>query len=79
MNIKPTFKSPEIESFMTALVGESRETAMQSETGPRCIGQPFGCGERLGNMEAHFKDQRSFDEYRISGLCQNCQDRIFGS
>ena len=25
-----------------------------------------------------FKDALSVEEYRISGLCQKCQDRVFG-
>lgn len=25
-----------------------------------------------------FRDSLSIKEFRISGLCQNCQDRIFG-
>lgn len=32
------------------------------------------CGEEITG----FKDKRSKDEYRISGMCQNCQDEIWG-
>ncbi len=34
---------------------------------------PF-CGEVI----SEFKDTLSLKEYKISGLCQICQDRLFG-
>lgn len=27
----------------------------------------------------HFRDQLSAKEYSISGLCQECQDKVFGA
>jgi ribosomal protein S18 len=36
---------------------------------------PF-CGEVI--VESEFKDTLSLKEYKISGLCQICQDRLFG-
>lgn len=39
-----------------------------------CVLPPFGCGG-----PAHtFHDPLSKKEYMISGLCQKCQDQIFG-
>jgi len=32
------------------------------------------CGERVGE----FKDELSRKEYTISGMCQKCQDSVFG-
>jgi len=26
---------------------------------------------------SNFRDEKSKEEYRISGLCQNCQDEVF--
>ncbi len=49
-----------------------RREAMQDR---KCIPAPIGCGK----VASHFKDDISAKEYRISGLCQNCQDSIFGS
>lgn len=40
-----------------------------------CVKPPFGCGKPIGD----FKDQLSAKEYTISGLCQDCQDEVFGS
>lgn len=36
---------------------------------------PF-CGKEI--LEAEFKDELSKKEYGISGMCQHCQDSIFG-
>lgn len=33
------------------------------------------CGEPIG--EQFFRDKLSRREYRISGLCQKCQDKVF--
>lgn len=30
------------------------------------------------NLEDLFRDDFSFKEYSISGMCQKCQDKIFG-
>ena len=40
-----------------------------------CVQPPFGCGKPA----TEFRDALSIKEYRISGLCQNCQDAIFKS
>lgn len=41
----------------------------------KCINPPIGCGQPI----ISFKDKLSEKEWRISGLCQTCQDKIFGS
>lgn len=38
-----------------------------------CIPKPIGCGQPI----VRFKDSVSESEYRISGLCQECQDNFF--
>ena len=35
------------------------------------------CNEEIISME-DFKDILSIQEYKISGLCQKCQDKTFG-
>ncbi len=37
---------------------------------------PF-CGKPIDNMR-DFNDDLSWKEYKISGLCQTCQDGFFG-
>ena len=66
----PTSKSPEIEKLLEGLSG--RTTAIEAD---KCLAPPIGCG----GPATEFKDDRSNDEYRISGWCQNCQDAVFGN
>lgn len=66
--MEPTRKSPAIRDFLQSMTG--RTTAIEAM---RCIDVPFGCGQEVGN----FRDEISLREYRISGLCQTCQDSIF--
>ena len=67
---EPTKKDPAIKGFLSALAGASREETIRAR---RCMPAPIGCG---GDAHA-FKDSLSVKEYRISGLCQACQDKIW--
>lgn len=40
----------------------------------KCVNPPIGCGRPVTG----FKDEISRQEYEISGLCQDCQDQVFG-
>ncbi|KKM18655.1 hypothetical protein LCGC14_1663510 [marine sediment metagenome] len=66
----PTPKSPEITKLLEGFSG--RTTAIEAD---KCVNPPFGCG----GPATEFRDDLSNDEYRISGLCQNCQDAVFGN
>ena len=55
------------EAMSLNLYGRSRSSALAA-------GQCVKCGEF--NLE--FRDELSRKEYGISGLCQPCQDQIFG-
>ena len=65
----PSQKSDELTSFLNRLT--NRSSAIE---GDRCIDPPIGCG----GPATEFKNAISRKEYTISGLCQNCQDAIFG-
>lgn len=67
---KPSDKSPEIEDFLEGYAG--RTSAI---TADKCIKPPLGCG----GPATEFRDAISKKEYTISGLCQKCQDSIFGT
>ena len=56
------------EAMSLNLYGRSRTIALAA-------GQCVKCGKY--NLE--FRDELSRKEYRISGLCQSCQDAIFGT
>src|SRR5882757_10107025 len=43
----------------------------------RCVIPPIGCGKVI-EPRVEFYDDASFREYKISGLCQGCQDKVFG-
>lgn len=68
-DMKPTPKSKEISDFLEDTYG--RSTAINSD---KCIRPPMGCGKHI----TEFRDEVSRKEYAISGLCQECQDKIFG-
>jgi hypothetical protein len=38
---------------------------------------PF-CNTKLKGVRSEFKNTISWKEFQISGLCQKCQDEIFG-
>lgn len=63
----PSHKSEEVEQAITAMFGVDRRGAILSRTCPMCGGD---CVE--------FRDDLSRREFEISGMCQSCQDRIFG-
>jgi len=60
----PTQKHPQIEHFLNDLFG--RTSAIEADVCVCC-----------GYAAFKFRDQISEKEYRISGLCQRCQDDIF--
>lgn len=63
----PTTKSPEIESLMTSIAGISLQDAHSGGICTICKLPVEG-----------FRDKISTKEYSISGLCQKCQDSVFG-
>lgn len=55
-----------LEQFVQANFGRSRKAA-------ECV----TCGSEK-TKEADFRDALSVKEYRISKMCQTCQDSVFG-
>lgn len=77
--MEPTKKSEKVENLLTTLtksVGVST-TRQDDINANRCRPAPIGCG-RVIDPETEFRDALSVKEYRISGLCQKCQDTFFG-
>jgi hypothetical protein len=64
-------KSPAMQQFLEDNFGTG--TAIKEL---KCVPAPIGCGKAIG--EGEFRDALSIKEYRISGLCQSCQDSVFG-
>ena len=65
---EPTSKAPAIDLFISGVTGKSREQQLAAGLCMSCNGEA-----------KVFKDDRSKSEYRISGMCQECQDSIFNS
>lgn len=66
---KPSYKDSYIEEMLETMTG--RTTAINNDM---CVARPYGCGEPIGE----FRDELSEREYTLSGLCQTCQDSVFG-
>lgn len=64
--MEPSSKSPEMEAILEKFFG--RTTAIKSDTCVSC-----------GKPAEQFRDAISKKEYTISGLCQKCQDGVFGN
>ena len=64
--MEPTKKSQEIESILTFITGVSRVGAVREESCVTC-----------GGEARTFRDDLSRKEYTISGMCQDCQDKVF--
>lgn len=69
--MQPSKKSEEIENLLTSITGSDRRQTIRQNV---CVSKPIGCGKPITG----FKDKISEKEYTISGLCQECQDKIFG-
>ena len=66
-SINPTSKAPAIDLMLSSLAGKSREIQIASKLCMTC------------NSNADtFNDELSIKEYSISGMCQSCQDKVFG-
>jgi len=66
-SLEATFKHPAIEAMLSKLTGVSRVGAVAEASCVTCKGNATS-----------FRDALSRKEYTISGLCQPCQDSVFG-
>jgi hypothetical protein len=66
-NIRPTEKSPEIDDTIEKLTGINRKETIKDKKCAFC-----------SDPDLDFKDEASRIEYTISGICQKCQDEVFG-
>ncbi|AXH66671.1 hypothetical protein SEA_STARBOW_203 [Streptomyces phage Starbow] len=56
----------------------AREKAQRAVKQSKCvtINSFVGCGKDV-DIDKDFRDSNSRSEYRISGLCQSCQDKLY--
>lgn len=62
-----TKKAEGIESLLSEITGKDRVGTIKND---KCV--------MCGGDASEFKDELSKKEYRISGMCQKCQDDFFG-
>jgi hypothetical protein len=75
----PTQKADSLEAFLTAATGLDRRSSIVSDTCVFCSVTVSNKAELFAPGEVDtFRDEISRREYTISGLCQNCQDKVFG-
>ena len=67
---KATPKAPAIDALLTALTGRDREECVATLTCATCGGDA---------QKVAFRDPLSYKEFTISGMCQKCQDSVFGA
>jgi len=65
--MEPTKKAPEIENLITSFTGKDRRETIKASLCATCDAQAV-----------EFRDALSMKEYTISGMCQKCQDSVFG-
>ena len=65
----PSLKSEQIDDLFKSLYGVDRKTSIVEKT---CV----SCSNEV--TEDGFRDDISLREFHISGLCQVCQDKVFG-
>lgn len=70
--MKPSKKTDGMEAALTGIFGFDRRALIKAN---KCVPRPIGCG----GDATQFRDEESMREYAISGLCQRCQDSVFGS
>lgn len=64
---EPTPKSKNIDDLLTAITGKDRGDSIRNNICTTC-----------SRSAEQFKDALSAKEYTISGMCQACQDSVFG-
>lgn len=68
IRFKPEDKAESLEQLFEIMFG--RSTAIES-------GKCVSCGKEV--TRESLRNEISFKEYTISGLCQECQDEVFGA
>lgn len=66
-NLFPSWKSPQIEDLLSQLAGKDRQLTILTGKCMTCDGEAV-----------EFRNPLSRKEYTISGMCQKCQDEVFG-
>ena len=71
--IEPSFKAPQIDALLSEIIFNGKDRATVIKEG-KCL----TCDEAHDLKATSFRDDISRKEYSISGMCQCCQDDVFG-
>jgi hypothetical protein len=69
IKMEPTEKAHAIDSLLQQMFGINRKESISEN---KCV----FCRKLVSGRD--FRDERSLKEFTISGICQSCQDEIFG-
>ena len=69
IKMQATTKSAAVDNLINSMFGIDRNSTIAKN---KCT----WCGVSVSKES--FKDETSLNEYRISGMCQKCQDSIWG-
>jgi len=65
----PSEKNPQLDKVITAIFGIDRKASIENKTCATC---------QTDVKPDSFKNEISLKEFHISGMCQTCQDSVFG-
>lgn len=68
--VQPSYKDPQVEFLLRAITGRNRAEVIAAGKCMTCMVTDL--------TPSSFVDDLSRDEYTISGMCQTCQDKVFG-
>ena len=71
--IQPSFKAPQIDALLSEIIFNGKDHVTVIKEG-KCL----TCDEAHDLIASSFRDDISRKEYSISGMCQSCQDDVFG-
>jgi hypothetical protein len=86
-SLEPTPKSDGINDLLRGITGKDRVDTIKGSSCMTCddglLCTVTGCGgspvdHNPGHPFTPFRDSLSNKEYTISGMCQACQDQVFG-
>ena len=75
--MKATDKAPALEHFLYSLTGSNRVECIERGWCVTCDQEGIPAHDAYPGDGGYWRDALSLAEYKISGMCQLCQDDIF--
>ena len=74
--MKANYKAPALDAFLFPLMGGSRVECIERGWCTTCDCEGIPAHDTFFEG-GYWRDAKSLAEYKISGMCQGCQDEIF--